>query len=73
MIRAELIKIGGMHCDACVGRVRRALEAREGLEVKEVIVGEAVVERDDERVDQPLLRETIEAQGFKLLTVEPLQ
>lgn len=40
------IAIEGMHCDACVRRVRMALEKVEGLTVREVKVGSAVVDAD---------------------------
>jgi copper chaperone CopZ len=37
------VSITGMHCDACVRRVRKALEAVEGAKVEKVDVGSAVV------------------------------
>jgi len=37
------LKIEGMHCQACVARVKRALEKVDGLEVVEVQVGAASV------------------------------
>jgi copper chaperone CopZ len=38
------VQIEGMHCDACVRRVRKAIEKVEGTEIKSVEVGSAVVE-----------------------------
>ena len=35
------LKIEGMHCGACVNRVKRALEQVEGANVKEVSIGGA--------------------------------
>ena len=41
------LKIEGMHCQACVKRVNRALEKLDGAKVLEVQVGSASVETDD--------------------------
>jgi copper chaperone len=38
------IAIEGMHCQACVKRVRMALEKVEGLAVRHVAIGSAVVD-----------------------------
>ena len=38
------LKIEGMHCGACVNRVKRALEQVEGANVKEVSIGSASLE-----------------------------
>ena len=38
-----ILRIDGMHCGACVGRVHHALTATEGLQVEEVQVGSAKV------------------------------
>lgn len=35
------LKIDGMHCQACVARVRRAMEKVDGAEVVDVQVGSA--------------------------------
>ncbi|MFN0104509.1 MAG: heavy-metal-associated domain-containing protein [Bryobacteraceae bacterium] len=43
------LKIEGMHCQACVARVKRALENVEGLQVNDVQVGSASVETSDPR------------------------
>jgi copper chaperone CopZ len=41
------LKIEGMHCQACVTRVRRALEKAENVKVAEVAVGSATIETPD--------------------------
>jgi copper chaperone CopZ len=41
------IKIEGMHCQACVARVRRALEKLDGLTIHDVSIGSASVEAAD--------------------------
>ena len=48
------IAIEGMHCDACVRRVRMALEKVEGVTVREVTVGSAVVDTDASRQEAAL-------------------
>lgn len=42
------LQIDGMHCGACVRRVNQALAATEGLAVKEVRVGSARLESDEQ-------------------------
>jgi copper chaperone CopZ len=37
------LAIEGMHCDACVRRVQKAIEKVEGVQVEAVQVGSAVV------------------------------
>jgi copper chaperone len=46
MKQSETLKIDGMHCDACVRRVRAALSSVNGIEVKDVKVGSAEIEVD---------------------------
>jgi len=43
------IAIEGMHSQACVAKVRRALENVEGAQVREVQIGSAVVDLDPAR------------------------
>jgi copper chaperone CopZ len=35
------LRIGNMHCGACIGRVSQALASTEGIQVKEVRLGAA--------------------------------
>lgn len=57
------IAIEGMHCDACVRRVRMALEKVEGLTVREVKVGSAIVDADV--VKQSAALEAIQKAGYQ--------
>jgi len=57
------IAIEGMHCDACVRRVRMALEKVEGVTVREVKVGSAVVEADAAKQASAL--EAIQKAGYQ--------
>lgn len=43
------IAIEGMHCQACVKRVRMALEKVEGLAVRDVAIGSALVDADEKQ------------------------
>ena len=60
------MKIEGMHCDACVQRVKGALEREAG--VKKAVVslerGEAGVEYDERAVTADRLREVIARAGY---------
>ena len=38
------LKIEGMHCEACVNHVKRALERVEDTKIKEVHIGSAAIE-----------------------------
>ena len=64
----KLIKIEGMMCDHCSGRVKKALEAVEGVE--EAVVshenGTAAVKCAD-CVTDAMLKEAIENQGFDVI------
>lgn len=35
------LRIDGMHCGSCVGRVTEALKSAQGVEIKEVLIGSA--------------------------------
>jgi copper chaperone CopZ len=44
MASKAILEIEGMHCDACVRRVRAALSGVEGVRVNDVQVGRADIE-----------------------------
>lgn len=50
------LRIDGMHCGSCVRRVTQALQGTEGLTVKEVRIGAARLESDQDPapVDQAI-------------------
>jgi len=62
------LKIGGMMCGHCSGRVKKALEAIEGVEGAEVSheKGTAVV-TCTETVSAEMLKEAVENQGFDVI------
>jgi copper chaperone CopZ len=37
------IAISGMHCQACVRRVRKALDSVEGVQIERVEIGRAII------------------------------
>ena len=51
MTKTATLKIEGMHCEACVRRVRTALAALDGVHVKDVKVGSAEIDLDPSSVD----------------------
>ena len=58
-----LITIEGMHSAACEKRVRMALQQVAGLQVREVRLGSAVVDGDDEQLAAALL--AIDLAGYQ--------
>ncbi len=57
------IEISGMHCQACVARVRKALEKVDGANVREVEVGSAQLDLDPARKNEAL--QAIEKAGYQ--------
>ncbi len=58
------LKIEGMHCDACVRRVRMALEKVDGVQVKSVKVGTAEVDLDPSKTTAQAAVEAVNDIGF---------
>lgn len=65
--KTATIKVEGMKCAKCSGAVSKALKAVEGVEKVDVSSdkGVAVVEYDDQKVNETKLREVINGTGFK--------
>jgi len=57
------IAIEGMHSQACVAKVRRALENVEGARVREVRIGSVVVDLDPARQSAAL--DAIQKAGYQ--------
>jgi len=62
-MRETKLRIENMHCDACVRRVRQALEKVEGVKVDDVRVGGARVEAPDS-VPESALVSAVEKAGY---------
>ncbi len=52
-----------MHCDACVRRVRKAIEKVAGARVEDVQIGSAVVSIDPK--DEPAILEAVRNAGYE--------
>ena len=61
------IKVDGMTCGACVGKVQTTLEKADGVKNAEVSLknSSAVVLYDDSKTDEKSLKKAINSTGFK--------
>ena len=57
------LKIDGMHCDACIRRVTKAIESVPGAKAQDVAVGAARIEVTGD-ADAPLLVSALDRAGF---------
>jgi copper chaperone len=57
------LSIEGMHCQACVARVRKALEKIDGARVDRVDVGSAEISIDS--LQEPLVLDAIRSAGYQ--------
>jgi Cu+-exporting ATPase len=64
-------KISGMHCEACVRRVRAALEKLPAVSVEDVQVGSARLTTDG-AADQEVIRAAIAKTGFGVEAVQEI-
>jgi copper chaperone CopZ len=64
------LKISGMHCDACVRRVRAALEKLPGVTVEDVRVGLARLRTADGEPDREVIHTAIRKTGFAVESEE---
>lgn len=65
-MQMTILKIDGMHCDGCAGRVERVLERESGVHEAHVshAQGEARVHHDDRVTTADRLREAVERAGY---------
>jgi copper chaperone len=61
------IKIEGMSCQHCVMRVKKALDALQGVSKADVTVGEAVVGFDESKIKKENITTAIEKAGYKVI------
>ena len=57
------ISIDGMHCHACIQRVRKAIEKVDGVQVNQVEVGSAIVAIDPAR--EAAVLEAVRKAGYE--------
>jgi len=63
---AELkLTIEGMTCQHCVMRVKKAIDAFQGVSKSEVAIGSAVVSFDETKVKKEEIIASIEKAGYK--------
>ena len=63
------LEIVGMSCGHCVKAVTMALQDLPGVDVKDVKVGQALIDADDDVVKAADVRAAIEEAGFTLTSV----
>jgi copper chaperone len=73
-VQTEILKVTGMHCGGCTGKVTRALKAVAG--VAEVIVsltpGEAAVQYDEKLASPGKLKTAVETAGYLTAVADAL-
>jgi Cu+-exporting ATPase len=60
------IKVTGMSCMHCVGRVKGAVDALSEIASLEVTVGNVAVSFDDAKISQAAIEAAIEKAGYKI-------
>ncbi|KWT85566.1 heavy-metal-associated domain-containing protein [Candidatus Magnetominusculus xianensis] len=61
------LTIGGMSCAHCTNRVKKAIDALEGVDTSAVEIGRAVVKIDDARTTQKAVEQAVIDAGYKIL------
>ena len=62
-----IIKIEGMSCMHCVGRVRGAVEALTGIQALDVQIGQVKVTFDESKLKKEDIEKAITAAGYKVM------
>lgn len=67
-IREETIRVSGIRCERCVGRLAAVLSGHEGLEAANAnLMGQVSLQWDDERTDRSALLAAMARGGFREL------
>ncbi len=61
------IKIEGMSCGHCEMAVRKELSKLDNVKVRNVKIGQAVVEYDETKVNEKMLYNAVEEAGYKVV------
>jgi copper chaperone len=62
-----IIKIEGMTCMHCVGRVRRAVEALTGIQALDVQIGQLKATFDESKLKKEDIEKAITGAGYKVI------
>ena len=62
----KALEIQGMSCGHCVKAVTMALQELPGVDVRDVTVGRALIDADEQVVTLPQLQQAIDEAGFTL-------
>jgi copper chaperone CopZ len=65
--KTSTIELGGMSCDHCLDRVKRALERTTGVEVLDLKIGSAHIAYDPATVGREEIDKAIEEEGFRVI------
>ena len=60
------LKIEGMSCQHCVMRVKKAIEAVQGVSKAEVVIGQATVSFDETKTSKEAISAAVEKAGYKI-------
>ena len=60
------LKIEGMSCQHCVMRVKKAIEAVQGVSKVEVVIGQATVSFDEVKTSKEAISVAVEKAGYKI-------
>jgi copper chaperone CopZ len=65
-LRTETIRVSGIRCERCVGRLAAALRGQDGLEAANAnLMGEVTLSWDDERTSRQSLLDALGRAGFR--------
>lgn len=67
MMAEANLEIGGMSCEHCVMRVRKAVDRLAGVSQTDVSVGAAKITYDETRVKKEELADAIEKAGYRVV------
>ena len=63
-METDRIKVEGMSCEHCVGRVKDALAGLEGVQIESVQIGEVVVSLHSDEVGREVVLAAIQSAGY---------
>ena len=67
-VERETIRVSGIRCERCVGRLAGALRGHEGLELAHAnLLGEVTLEWDEERTSRERILDALGKAGFREL------